>query len=35
MIDEVKLINLLKSKKMSGEEIAKQFGTSRVAVWKK
>ncbi|HEV09094.1 MAG TPA: HTH domain-containing protein, partial [Sulfurihydrogenibium azorense] len=35
MIDEIKLITLLKEKKLSGEELAKIFGTSRVAVWKK
>ena len=35
MIDEIELVKLLKSRKISGEEIAKHFGTSRVAVWKK
>ncbi|WP_297889557.1 biotin--[acetyl-CoA-carboxylase] ligase [Sulfurihydrogenibium sp.] len=35
MIDEIKLVEILKTKKVSGEELAKTFGTSRVAVWKK
>jgi len=35
MIDEAKLIQLLKEKKMSGEQLAQIFKVSRVAVWKK
>jgi BirA family biotin operon repressor/biotin-[acetyl-CoA-carboxylase] ligase len=35
MIDEIKLVEILKSKKISGEELAKIFQTSRTAVWKK
>ena len=35
MIDEAKLIQLLKEKKISGEQLAQIFKVSRVAVWKK
>jgi Biotin operon repressor len=35
MIDETKMIQLLKEKKMSGEQLAQIFKVSRVAVWKK
>jgi len=35
MIDEAKLIQFLKEKKMSGEQLAQIFNVSRVAIWKK
>jgi BirA family biotin operon repressor/biotin-[acetyl-CoA-carboxylase] ligase len=35
MIDEAKLIQFLKEKKMSGEQLAQIFKVSRVAIWKK
>ncbi|WP_299226877.1 biotin--[acetyl-CoA-carboxylase] ligase [Sulfurihydrogenibium sp.] len=35
MIDEIKLIQLLKEKKISGEQLAQIYNVSRVAVWKK
>lgn len=35
MIDSVKLVQLLKEKKYSGEELAEIFGVSRSAIWKR
>lgn len=35
MIDSVKLVQFLKEKKYSGEELADVFGVSRAAIWKK
>lgn len=35
MIDNIKLVQLLKDKKHSGEELAEIFGVSRTAIWKK
>lgn len=35
MIDSVKLVQFLKEKKYSGEELAEIFGVSRAAIWKR